>query len=132
MNNQLAIFHRPAPGFAILLLAAAGLFMSNAALHAQDTTTSSPPTPYQTAPDISSHGTGDTSGKHQVQSRPQQWSEHDIRHGFQYVTDHAVRHGFDEPTDHAIRHGYDEPTDHAIRHNFDEPTDDAIRHGYEQ
>lgn len=106
--------------------------MSNTAVRAQDTTTISPPTPFQTAPDISSHGAGDTSGNNQVQSRPQHWSEHDIRHGFQYVTDHAVRHGFDEPTDHAIRHGFDEPTDHAIRHNFDEPTDDAIRHGYEQ
>lgn len=127
MKSHPPIACRPAHGLAALLFVAAGLLLSGGPGRAQNTTTISPPTPFQAAPDISSHGAGDTN---YVPPRPQKRSSHAIRHGYKNITDNAIRHGYDTPTDNRIRHGYDQPTDKTIRHGHNNLTDNAIRHGY--
>ncbi|MFA5205289.1 MAG: hypothetical protein WC708_12905 [Lentisphaeria bacterium] len=118
---------RPAPGLAVLLFVAAGLLLSGGLGRAQNTPTLSPPTPFQTAPDISTRGAGDPD---YVPPKPKKRSGHAIRHGYKNVTDNAIRHGYTTPTDRAVRHGYQKKTDNAVRHGYQNVTDHAIRHGY--
>ena len=117
---------RPAHGLAALLFVAAGLLLSGGPGRAQNTPTFTPPAPFQTAPDISTPGAGDTD----YTPAPRKRSGHAIRHGYKNVTDNAIRHGYTTPTDHAVRRGYKNVTDNAVRHGYQNVTDHAIRHGY--